>query len=250
VATLFRFPFGTDLAGCPGREVNVSPEEPMNSTKHIIHQLVAWSTAMAAIVSLVAMAPAWASFPQTPTESVRSTIEDVIHILTSEPLKQPERMTERRQEIERVIRERVSYEDMAKQALGMPWLTLETRERQEFVNLFVQLLRDSFAAKIDAYVDEHVLYLSEEQSDRFAEVRTKLSGRKTDTLLDFRMIDHEGMWLVYDVVIDGASIVHNYRAQFASIIRDASYEELVERMREKTYVVKGFESHAVPTPAL
>ena len=61
------------------------------------------------------------------------------------------------------------------------------------------------------------------------------------------MIDHDGFWLVYDVVIDGASIVHNYRAQFSSIIRDASYAGLVERMREKTFLVKGFEMHSAPS---
>jgi phospholipid transport system substrate-binding protein len=222
----------------------------MNSTRHTIHQLAAWSMVVAMMMSFVPVAPAWASLPQSPMQAVRSTIEDVIHILTNESLKQPERLTERRQEIERLIRERVSYEDMAKQALGAHWLTLETSERQEFIDLFVQLLRDSFAGKIDAYAGEHVLYVSEQQNDRFAEVRTKLSGRKTDTLLDFRMIDQAGVWLVYDVVIDGASIVHNYRAQFASIIRDASYVGLLERMREKTFVVKGFETHSAPAPAL
>jgi len=223
----------------------------MNSTRHTIHQLAAWSMVVAMMMSFVPVAPAWASLPQSPMQAVRSTIEDVIHILTNESLKQPERLTERRQEIERLIRERVSYEDMAKQALGAHWLTLEASERQEFIDLFVQLLRDSFAGKIDAYAGEHVLYVSEQQNDRFAEVRTKLSGRKTDTLLDFRMIDQAGVWLVYDVVIDGASIVHNYRAQFASIIRDASYVGLLERMREKTFVVKGFETHySAPAPAL
>src|SRR5690242_20055366 len=222
----------------------------MNSTKHTIHQLAAWSMVVAMMMSFVPVAPAWASLPQSPMQAVRSTIEDVIHILTNESLKQPERLTERRQEIERLIRERVSYEDMAKQALGAQWLTLEASERQEFIDLFVQLLRDSFAGKIDAYAGEHVFYVSEQQNDRFAEVRTKLSGRKTDTLLDFRMIDDDGLWLVYDVVIDGASIVHNYRAQFASIIRDASYSGLVERMRERTFVVKGFETHPAAAPAL
>jgi phospholipid transport system substrate-binding protein len=218
--------------------------------KRHIHQLVAWSLLVAVMMAYVPLTLAGASIPQTPTQSVRGTIEDVIRILTNEQLKQPERLTERRQEIERLIRERVSYEDMAKQALGVQWLSLAASERQEFVDLFVQLLRDSFAGKIDAYVDEQVMYVSEQQNDRFAEVRTKLSGRKTDTLLDFRMIDDDGMWLVYDVVIDGASIVHNYRAQFTSIIRDASYPGLVERMREKTFVVKGFEAHSAPAPAL
>ncbi|HKT35592.1 MAG TPA: ABC transporter substrate-binding protein [Nitrospira sp.] len=218
----------------------------MHAMKRALDQVVTWTIVVAVMASLVPTARA--SMPQTPMESVRSTIEDVIRILTNQQLKQPERLTERRQEIERVVRERVSYEDMAKQALGVQWLSLVDSERQEFVDLFVQLLRDSFAGKIDAYVDEHVLYLSEQQNDRMAEVRTKLSGRKTDTLLDFRMADHDGLWLVSDVVIDGASIVHNYRAQFASIIRDASYAGLLERMREKTFVVKGFETHSVPAP--
>jgi len=214
----------------------------MNSIKQGTHQLLGWSLIVGMVMWLVPVASAWVSMPQSPTESVRSTIEEVIRILTNEQLKQPARLTERRQEIERVVRQRVSYEDMAKQALGVQWLSLAAWERQEFVDLFVQLLRDSFAGKIDAYADEHVLYLSEQRDHRTAEVRTKLSGRKTDTLLDFRLSDRAGTWLVYDVVIDGASIVHNYRAQFASIIRDASYPGLVKKMREKTLVVKAFET--------
>jgi phospholipid transport system substrate-binding protein len=220
----------------------LTPEALMNTMKCETSQAAGWSLMAGMVLSLVSIAPARAFMPQTPTDSVRSTIEAVIHILTKEELKQPERLMERRQEIERIVRERVSYEDMAKQALGVQWLSLAAEERQEFVGLFVQLLRDSFASKIDAYAGEHVLYLSEQQNDHIAEVRTKLSGRKTDTLLDFQMIDHNGMWLVYDVVIDGASIVHNYRAQFASIIRDASYAGLVERMREKIFTVKAFET--------
>ena len=212
------------------------------NTHHRTRQLVGWNLIVGMVLSLVPMAPAWALMPQTPMQSVRTTIEDVVRILDNEELQQPTRLTERRQEIERVVRQRVSYEDMAREALGVQWLSLAADERQEFVDPFVQLLRDSFAGKIDAYADEQVQYLSEQQHDHLAEVRTKLSGRKIDTLLDFRMTDRKGMWLVYDVVIDGASIVLNYRAQFASIIRDASYAGLVQKMREKTFVVKAFEA--------
>jgi len=200
---------------------------------------------LAMLMWLVPVAPTLASMPQTPTESVRSTIEDVIRILNNEQWKQAEHLAERRQEIERMVRQRVSYEDMAKQALGLQWLTLAECERQEFVDLFVQLVRDSFAGKIDAYADERVLYLSEQRYDRIAEVRTKLSGRKTDTLLDFRMAERAGMWLVYDVVIDGAGLLQNYHAQFASLFPDAPYPVVVKKMQEKTLVVKTFE--AVPT---
>ena len=202
---------------------------------------------MAGMVALLVLAGTTVvSAEQTPTESVKNTFDDVIHILNNEELKQPNRSVERRQKIEQVVRQRVSYEDMAKRTLGMPWIELTDTERQEFVGLFVQLLRDMFAGRIDEYADEQVLYLSEQREENYAEVRTKLSGQKMDTLLDFRLVDKVGHWHVYDVVIDGASIVSNYHAQFTSIIRDHSYLGLVNKMKEKTLVVKAFETNMAP----
>jgi phospholipid transport system substrate-binding protein len=200
---------------------------------------------MASMVVLLVGTPV-ASAEQTATESVRSTMDEVIHILNSEELNQPGRSVERRQKIEHVIRQGVSYEDMAKRALGWPWIELTDTERQEFVALFVQLLRDAFAGRIDNYADEQVLYLSEQREENCAEVRTKLAGRKVDTLLDFRLVDKIGHWYVYDVVIDGAGIVSNLHAQFASIIRDHSYAGLVNKMKAKTLVVKAFETTTAP----
>jgi phospholipid transport system substrate-binding protein len=187
-----------------------------------------------------------ASAEQTATESVKSTLDEVIHILNSGELKQPGRSVERRQRIEQVIRQRVSYDDMAKRALGWTWIELTNTERQEFVALFVQLLRDAFACRIDNYADEQVLYLSEQREEDFVEVKAKLSGPKVDTLLDFRLADKVGHWYVYDVIIDGAGIVSNYHAQFASIIRDHSYVGLVNKLKEKTLVVKVFETTTDP----
>jgi phospholipid transport system substrate-binding protein len=215
---------------------------PMASTR----RLFAWNIIIGMAAWLAVAGSAGAAALQSPMESVRNTIAQVIGILTNETLKQPERMAERRRRIEQVVRERVSYEEMAKQTLGGHWLNLTQPERQEFVDLFVQLLRDSFAGKIDAYTDEQVLYLAELREDRVAEVRTKLAGRKIDTLVDFHLADRSGTWLVYDVVIDGASIVRNYRAQFAAIIRDVSYPGLVKRMREKALLVKTFETPVAP----
>ncbi len=200
---------------------------------------------MASMVVLLIGTPV-ASAAQTATESVKSTIDEVIYILNSEELNQPGRSVERRQKIEHVIRQGVSYEDMAKRALGRPWLELTDSERQEFVALFVQLLRDTFACRIDNYTNEQVLYLSERREENFAEVRAKLMAPKTETVLDFRLADVLGHWHVYDVVIDGASIVSNYHAQFASIIRTHSYTGLVNKMKEKTLVVKAFETTTAP----
>jgi phospholipid transport system substrate-binding protein len=94
--------------------------------------------------------------------------------------------------------------------------------------------------------DAQVRYLSEQREQSYAEVRTKLVGQKVDTLLDFRLADTVGQWSVYDVVIDGAGIVSNYHAQFTSVIRDHSYAGLVKKMKEKTLVVKTFETTTEP----
>ena len=122
-------------------------------------------------------------------------------------------------------------------------------ERQEFVTLFLELVRDTVANKIDQYYDEQVFYLVEQREGSFAEVRTNLIGPKGDTSFDFRLENLSGDWLVYDVVIDGTSIVRNYRAQFGRIIRDNAYAGLVEKMKQRALTVKRFEKTA-PAMAL
>lgn len=174
-------------------------------------------------------------------DAVKSTIADLHAILGNEALKQPARLGERRHLIEEIIRHHVSYEEVAERALGAPWNRLNATERQEFVSLFVQLLRDTLASKIDQYYDERIVYLSERRNGHFAEVRTNLVGSKVDTSLDFRLGSQSGHWLIYDVVIDDASMVRNYHAQFNRIIRDDSYGELVKTMKQKGVVVKVFE---------
>ena len=199
-------------------------------------------TVMLALLMLVWAAPA--KTMQTATASVKSTITELIQVLDSEELKKPDRSEERRREIEHVVRQRVSYEEMAKRSLGAPWSELNEGERQEFVGLFVQLLRDAFAGRINEHSDEQVIYIGEQREENFAEVKTRLTGRKVDTPLDFRLVNQSGDWFVYDVVIDSASIVSNYHAQFTSIIRDGSYAGLVTKMKQRALTVKWFEKTA------
>lgn len=185
----------------------------------------------------------------SPTESVKNTITDVLSILGNEALREPGRSEERRQQIEQVIRQRVNVLQMAQRSLGSPWTRLNDAERLEFVSLFVELIRDTVANKIDQYYDEQVFYLVEQREGSFAQVRTNLTGPKVDTSVDFRLENQSGEWLVYDVVIDGASIVRNYRTQFSRIIRDSAYAGLTEKMKQRAHTVKWFEKTA-PTIAL
>ena len=182
----------------------------------------------------------------TATEAVKSTISDLIQVLDDETLKQPEQEEERRHQIEEIIKLRVDYGEMARRALGAPWSTLSHRDQHEFVDLFVQLLRDTFAGRITEHSDEQVEFLGEIREDAFAEVKAQMKGRKIDTPVDFRLIHRAHEWRVYDVVIDGASIVSNYRSQFTSIIRDVSYVGLVKKMRQKAIAVKVIEKSPAP----
>lgn len=180
------------------------------------------------------------------TDAVKSTISDLVRVLDDEALKQPERAEERRHQIEDIIKHRVDYQEMARRALGAPWSTLSRRDQHEFVSLFVQLLRDTFAGRITERSDEQVVFLGELQEDAFAEVKAQMKGRKIDTPVNFRLIHRAHEWRVYDVVIDEASIVSNYRSQFTSIIRDTSYVGLVKKMRQKAIAVKIFEKSPAP----
>ena len=177
----------------------------------------------------------------TATEAVKSTVAELIQVLDDPYLKEHERAEQRRHEIERIVRHRVSYEEMAKRALGTRWSEINEHDRQEFVGLFVQLVWDAFAGRINDHTDEQIVYLGEQRKDHFAEVSTQLKGQKVDTRIDFRLMHVSGDWMVYDVVIDGASIVSNYRAQFTTIIRDVTYVGLVKKMKQKAVAVKFFE---------
>ena len=184
--------------------------------------------------------------PLSPTETVKHAINEMLDILGNEALRQPGLSQERRQQIEHVIRHRVDGEDMAHRSLGAPWSMLTVTERQEFVNLFVALIRDLVANKVDQYYD--ALYLIEQREGSFAEVRTLLIGTKVETSINFRLDHHSGNWLMYDMVVDGVSVVGNYRTQFGRIIRDYAHAGLVEKMKQRGQTVKGFEKTA-PAPA-
>ena len=171
---------------------------------------------------------------QTPTDAVRTTFEKVVHVLKDQDLNQPGREQERLNRLERAIGERISYRELAKRALGPKWKELSEKERQEFVGLFAQLLRDVYADRIFQYTDEQVEYLNERLEGDFAEVKTNLRGRKVNIPVSYRLMNQSGVWQVYDVVVDGVSTVSNYRGQFTKILQTSSYETLLERLRKKT----------------
>jgi phospholipid transport system substrate-binding protein len=168
------------------------------------------------------------------TEAMKGTIDEVLRVLQDKDLKKPERHEERRKTLEKVVAARFSYEEMAKRSLAAQWTKLSEDERKEFVDLFKGLLTRTYADKVESYSGEPVQYINERNQEGYAEVRTKVISGKAEIPLDYRLMNKGGDWQVYDVVIDGISLVNNYRGQFSKIIRSSSYADLVDALRKKS----------------
>jgi len=190
------------------------------------------------VLAILLAVSATPSYAGVPTDSMKATVDEVLRIVRDNELKQPRKATERRQMLEQVVDARFDYREMSRRALGAPWNNLSDQEQQEFVGLFRTLLTNSYANKIETYSGEGVQYLNERMEKEYAEVRTKVLSGKTEIPLDYRLINKTNDWRVYDVVVDGISLVNNYRGQFTKIIQSSSYHDLVEQLRKKSEKLK------------
>ena len=100
--------------------------------------------------------------------------------------------------------------------------------------MFGKLLEDTYVSKIDDYTDEEVVYVKEFVRGKKAQVYTKIITDTVEIPIDYRMYKtKDGKWMVYDLVIEGVSLVGNYRSQFDQILRKEPYEKLVEDLEKK-----------------
>ena len=169
-----------------------------------------------------------------PTEQVKQTVDAVIKILNNKELKKPEKQSERRLKIRETVEKRFDFEEMAKRSLALHWKNRTPQEQKEFVSLFSDLIEDTYIRKIERYEDEKVTYTEEKTDGSYATVRTKIiTTKEIEIPVDYKIFKKEQKWEVYDIIIEGVSLVNNYRTQFNQIIRSGSYEELVTRLKKK-----------------
>jgi phospholipid transport system substrate-binding protein len=182
----------------------------------------------------------------TPTETVAGAVAAVRDILTDPGFKQPGMSDARREAIEEVVRDFVSYQDMARRSLEVTWTSLNQSEQHQYVGLFIRLLRDALACRIHDYSTARITYVSERRDGALAEVRTVFHGEKVDTFIHVRLVNRSGHWRMYDAIIDGVSLSENYRAQFGQVLRATSYNGLVRTIEANTVRPKTFESIVSP----
>ena len=173
---------------------------------------------------------------ETPMEAVRETLTQVLRILDDPSLKNPAKQAQRRRMLEEIAAGRFDYAEMSKRVLGSYWKPLTETQRKEFVEVYKGFLSDRYAGKIEDYSGrkQEVGYLTERIEGSYAEVRTELRSDKTTLPMDYRLLMRDDRWSAYDIIIDGVSLVSNYRSQFQKIIRESSVEELVNKLRERS----------------
>ena len=175
--------------------------------------------------------PGWAG---EPTDEIKQTTDKILSILTNPSLKGNSKTAEREKLIRQAIDERFNWEEMARRSLARYWDQRTDGEKKEFVRLYSDLLERTYLDKVEGYSGEKVTYEGESVDNRYAVVRVKIVTKKnTDVRVHYRLKRVENKWLVYDLSIEGVSLVNNYRTQFNSIILKSSYENLVKRLRER-----------------
>jgi phospholipid transport system substrate-binding protein len=184
--------------------------------------------ALAAVHASFAVA-AWAG---APTEQIQQQVDAVVRLLDDPAFK--DRPAERRARVKKAAEEIFDYGDTARRALGPHWNARTPQEREEFVRIFGDLLDRAYISKIDLYQGEKVKYVGESIDGSEATVRTTIQSKSgRDIPVDYRMHLKDGRWLVYDVIIEGVSLVSNYRTQFNKVVQTESYEALVQRLKER-----------------
>ena len=174
------------------------------------------------------------AYADAPTQQIKQTVDKVIEILKDKELKKPEKTKERRAAIRKTIDERFDFDEMATRSLAVHWRSRTADEKKEFLPLFTDLLERSYIKKIESYTDEEILYIVERINGEYSEVDTKIvTKRRVEIPIKYKLMKKNTKWEVYDVVIEGVSLVNNYRTQFNKIIRTESYEALVKRMKDK-----------------
>lgn len=188
----------------------------------------AMSRSIAAVVLAAALATAaWAA---SPAEEVRQYTDQVQKILDDPNLRQ----TDKRAAVRKVAAEIFDVNETAKRALGRHWQNRTPAEREEFTQLFADLLERTYINKIDLYRGEKLVYTGETIDGEFATVRAKVVTRQgTEVPVEAKLNRKDGRWLVYDLSVENISLIANYRSQFDRIIRTSSYQELVTRLKTK-----------------
>lgn len=166
----------------------------------------------------------------SPLDTVKTGTNDVLHILQGHSASRQQQ----RAEIRKIADNYFDFHMMSKQALGPYWNKLAPAKQQAYVKAFSQFLFNQYINKVEKYTDQKILYEMKGKSGPYAIVNVVIEGRQTGKIpIAYRLHLSNGKWRAYDVVIQGVSLVNNYRSQFRSVLTRHSFADLMQRLEQK-----------------
>jgi len=169
-----------------------------------------------------------------PTEKIRQTTDKIIAIVSDQALKSPEKKAERKRLIRLVVDERFNWEEMSRRTLARHWRKRSETEKKEFIDLFGKLLERTYLDKVEGYSGEKVYYENEMIDGKYGIVQVKIVTKKeTEIAVMYRVKKKKDDWYVYDISVEGVSLINNYRTQFNSILVRSSFKKLMDKLNAK-----------------
>ena len=186
-----------------------------------------------------------------PTEQIKQTTEKILAVVQDPALKGADKDEPRQTQMKKVVDERFDWAAMARSAIGKNWRDLSEAQRTEFTGLFSELIEKNYMSKVESYSGEKIAYKGDKVDGLYGVVDVVISTLKgTDIPVSYRVQNKGAEWLVYDVSIEGVSLVNNYRSQLGAILNSSSYEALIKKIKAKiveSAPAQGAEKAPAPT---
>lgn len=169
-----------------------------------------------------------------PTDQIKQTTDKILAIVQDPALKGPDKDAERQKQMKQAIDTRFDWASMSRSAIGAHWQGLSEAQRKEFTALFSELVEKTYMSKVESYSGEKIQYRGDKVDGTFGVAEVVIvTLRGTDTPVSYRVQKKGAEWLVYDVNIEGVSLVNNYRSQIAAILSGSSYDVLIGKIKAK-----------------
>jgi phospholipid transport system substrate-binding protein len=165
-----------------------------------------------------------------PLHVVTSSISRVLTIVRSQPADATE-SGKRQAEIRQTAVELFDFDEMSRRLLGQRWMAASPQEQQHFVALFTDLLQGAYLNTLGNYPLATITFQGETIRGSYAQVQSRMAAGKGEVAIEYRLLEHDGRWAVYDIAVDGVSLVSNYRSQFTSMLKRMSFAQVLDRMR-------------------
>jgi phospholipid transport system substrate-binding protein len=171
---------------------------------------------------------------QSPLETIQTQVNKVLEVLRDPALKAESAKETREKKVWTLIDGVFDYTELSKRTLAQHWKTFTPEQQKEFTQLFGKLLGTVYMDRIMAYTNEKVVFSKATKlSEDTTEVQSEVVTASKSIPIHYRMISKEGSWKVYDVVVEGVSLVQNYRSQFRDILSKQSPQDLLKILRDK-----------------